>query len=78
MKNTYRIVVHVVNLLLLGGIGFLTFGLLINISEPGVVPNFGPTDVVYILTLLVLWVINYWYQTKKKSGFYLSLEHLFL
>lgn len=67
MKDAYRIVVHVVNLLLLAGIGFLTLGLFINISESGGVPNFSITKIGYIIILLILWVINYWYQLKRRK-----------
>jgi hypothetical protein len=70
MKNNYDIyyiVVHVVNLLLLGGIGFLAFALAINISPPGPIPNFDALKFGLLVFLTVMWAINYWYQYKKRN-----------
>ncbi|BAC12725.1 hypothetical protein ACFQ4N_04090 [Oceanobacillus iheyensis] len=66
MKNNdtiYGIVVHTVNWILLGFIGFIAFFLVVNIS-PGPKPYgliFG-----YIIVMLLIWGWNYWYQSYKK------------
>ncbi|MFD1848864.1 hypothetical protein [Oceanobacillus bengalensis] len=65
-NNSYNIVVHVVNLILLGAIGFLVFFSVVNISpaqDPiGDMFKFGHT-----VFLLVMWAVNYWFQYKKKK-----------
>jgi len=67
MKNAYLITVHVLNILLLVGIGFLAFALVINISEPGPIPNFDVLKFVLLIFLIAMWAINYWYQYKKQK-----------
>ncbi|MBD1224327.1 hypothetical protein [Virgibacillus halodenitrificans] len=69
MKNKdtiYDIVVHTINLILLGAIGFLAFFSVFNIS-----PNKNMTSsmIAFVtLTLLtVMWAINYWLQVKKRK-----------
>ncbi|MEI3596590.1 MULTISPECIES: hypothetical protein [unclassified Oceanobacillus] len=65
----YEIVVHAVNWLLLGLVGFVAFGLLINISEPGPVPNFGIIDFLYLIFLLAMWGLNYRLQLKIRKWY---------
>lgn len=68
MKNKnnvtiFEIVVHTVNWLLFGFIGFIAFFSVVNIS-PGPKPYgliFG-----YIIIMLLIWGVNYWYQSYKK------------
>lgn len=67
MKNSYLTVVHVLNLLLLGAIGFVAFALVINISAPGPIPNFEVLKFSYLIFLLVMWALNYWFQLKKRK-----------
>ncbi|MFD1173269.1 hypothetical protein [Oceanobacillus picturae] len=67
MKNAYLITVHVINLLLLGTIGFLGIGLFVNISEPDGIPTFNPIDIGILIFLLLMWVVNYWYQFKNRK-----------
>lgn len=67
MKNTYLVTVHVLNILLLVGIGFLAFALVINISEPGPIPNFDILKFALLIFLLAMWAINYWFQYKKQK-----------
>lgn len=71
MKNRdtiYNIVVHTINLLLLGAIWLLVFFSLVNIS-----PNKTFTSaIVGFLTFTVItatWAINYWVQVKKRKWF---------
>ena len=65
-NNSYNIVVHVVNLILLGAIGFLTFFSVVNIS-----PAQDPISDIFkfglIGFLLVMWAVNYWFQYKKQK-----------
>ncbi|RLL48453.1 hypothetical protein D8M04_04110 [Oceanobacillus piezotolerans] len=73
MKNNYiiyNIVVHTVNWFLLGFIGFLAFFLVINIS-PG--PNYDGVKFVYIVTLVLIWSVNYWYQYYKNRKWILPI-----
>lgn len=67
MKNNdtiYGIIVHVVNWLLLGFIGFIAFFSVVNIS-----PTPSPYGLLigYDLIMLLLWGVNYWYQYKKRK-----------
>lgn len=70
MKNNndtiYEIIVHAVNLLLLGCIGILAFFSVVNIS-----PNQNPTsDMIAFITiafLTAMWAFNYWLQLKRKK-----------
>lgn len=64
MKNNYNIIVHVVNLLLLGAIGFLAFFSVVNISpvQESDMFKFG-----LIVFLLAMWAVNYWFQYKKQK-----------
>ncbi|WP_057763096.1 hypothetical protein [Cytobacillus praedii] len=65
-NHTYNIVVHVVNLILLGAIGFLAFFSVVNIS-----PAQDPISDIFkfglIGFLLVMWAVNYWIQYKKQK-----------
>ncbi|TCJ01178.1 hypothetical protein [Cytobacillus praedii] len=65
-NHTYYIVVHVVNLILLGAIGFLAFFSVVNIS-----PAQDPISDIFkfglIGFLLVMWAVNYWIQYKKQK-----------
>jgi len=66
INNSYNIVVHVVNLILLGAIGFLAFFSVVNIS-----PAQDPISDIFTLGLigflLVMWAVNYWFQYKKQK-----------
>ncbi|PAE29612.1 hypothetical protein CHI07_08325 [Paenibacillus sp. 7884-2] len=69
MKNKdtiYDILVHTVNLILLGAIGFLAFFSVVNIS-----PHRDPISDLFgfgtIIFLTVMWAINYWFQFKKRK-----------
>lgn len=57
---------HVVNLILLGAIGFLAFFSVVNIS-----PAQDPISDIFkfglIGFLLVMWAVNYWIQYKKQK-----------
>ncbi|MFC4025500.1 hypothetical protein ACFOUV_17085 [Oceanobacillus longus] len=71
MKNKdtiYDIVVHTVNLIPLGAIGFLAFFSVVNIS-----PHRDPISDMFaigsIIFLTVMWAINYWFQIKKRKWF---------
>jgi uncharacterized membrane protein YidH (DUF202 family) len=73
MKNNfgmYNMVVHTVNLLLLGCIGFVAFFSVVNISP---VSNLTVGFLVSIFALLLIWGINYWYQYKKKGKWILPI-----
>ncbi|WP_342429967.1 hypothetical protein [Neobacillus sp. FSL H8-0543] len=65
-NNSYKIVVHVVNLILLGAIAFLAFFSVVNIS-----PAQDPISDIFkfglIGFLLVMWAVNYWFQYKKQK-----------
>ena len=65
-NNSYNIVVHIVNLILLGAIGFLAFFSVVNIS-----PAQDPISDIFkfglIGFLLVMWAVNYWFQYKKQK-----------
>lgn len=65
-NNSYNIVVHVLNIILLGAIGLLLFISVVNISpaqDPiGAMFKFG-----HIVFLLAMWGVNYWFQYKKKK-----------
>ncbi|WP_419394155.1 hypothetical protein [Cytobacillus praedii] len=65
-NHSYYIVVHVVNLILLGAIGFLAFFSVVNIS-----PAQDPISDIFkfglIGFLLVMWAVNYWIQYKKQK-----------
>ncbi|GGA60030.1 hypothetical protein [Ornithinibacillus halotolerans] len=67
MKNAYLITVHILNLLLLAGICFVSFFLVINITPPGPIPNFGFIEFSYVVFLFVMWGLNYWFQYKKRN-----------
>lgn len=57
--------VHVINLIFLGLIGVLGTAMFINISEPDPsLPAVNPIDIGIIITILVIWGINYKYQLK--------------
>src|SRR5690606_10751953 len=64
----YYIVVHTVNLILLGAIGLIAFFSVFNIS-----PNQNPTSnmvaFVTVVFLTVMWAVNYWLQVKKRKWF---------
>ena len=62
--NIYNIVVHTVNLILLGAIGLLAFFSVVNISPNRDSDMFGFGIIVF---LLVMWAINYWFQYKKQK-----------
>ncbi|MBU5214911.1 hypothetical protein [Heyndrickxia oleronia] len=64
--NSYNIVVHVVNLILLGVIGFLAFFSVVNIS-PAQDSNFDIFKFGLFGFLLVMWAVNYWIQYKKQK-----------
>ncbi|MFS0820910.1 hypothetical protein [Bacillus sp. 1P02SD] len=69
MKNNdtiYNIVVHVVNLILLGAIGLLAFFSVFNIS-PNQNMTSGMVALVTLTLLTVMWAINYWFQVKKRK-----------
>ncbi|MCG7344458.1 hypothetical protein MHZ92_09955 [Sporosarcina sp. ACRSL] len=69
MKNkdtVYDIVVHTVNLILLGAIGFLAFFSVFNIS-PNKDMTSGMVALVTLTLLTVMWAINYWFQVKKRK-----------
>lgn len=64
-KNTiYNIVVHIVNLFLLGFLGFIAFFSIVNIS-----PTPTPYGLLfgYDLIMLLIWGVNYWYQYNKRK-----------
>jgi len=65
-NNSYNIVVHVVNLILLGAIGLLAFFSVVNISpvRDPISDMFGFGTIVF---LTAMWAINYWFQFKKKN-----------
>jgi protein-S-isoprenylcysteine O-methyltransferase Ste14 len=69
MKNKdtiYNIVVHTVNLILLGAIGLFAFFSVLNIS-----PNQNTTSdmvaFVSVVFLTAMWAINYWFQIKQRK-----------
>lgn len=69
MKNKdtiYSVVVHTVNLILLGIIGLMAFFTVFNIS-PNRDYTSGMIGVVTIIFLTVMWAINYWLQVKKRK-----------
>lgn len=69
MKNNdtiYNIVVHVVNLLLLGAIGLLAFFSVVNISPNKNLAS-GMIAFVTLVFLTAMWAINYWFQFKKRK-----------
>ncbi|OZU87045.1 hypothetical protein CIL03_18620 [Virgibacillus indicus] len=69
MKNKgtiYYIVVHTVNLILLGVIGFLAFFSVVNIS-PNKNLTSGMIAFVTLVFLTAMWAINYWFQVKKRK-----------
>ncbi|SES44498.1 hypothetical protein [Psychrobacillus sp. OK032] len=66
-NNSYNIVVHVVNLILLGAIGFLAFFSVVNISPPVQDPISDMFKFGLFVFLLVMWAVNYWFQFKKKK-----------
>ncbi|RDW20067.1 hypothetical protein CWR48_04910 [Oceanobacillus arenosus] len=71
MKNNlsiYNIVVHVVNLVILGAIGILAFFFVVNIS-PNKTPTSDMVAIISIVFLTVVWAINYWLQFKKRKWF---------
>lgn len=69
MKNkdtVYDIVVHTVNLILLGAIGLFAFFSVVNIS-PNKNMTSGMVALVTLTLLTVMWAINYWFQVKKRK-----------
>jgi len=64
--NSYYIVVHVVNLILLGAIGFLAFFSVVN-SSPAQDPISDLFKFGLLGFLLVMWAVNYWFQYKKQK-----------
>ncbi|WP_249870728.1 hypothetical protein [Oceanobacillus saliphilus] len=67
MKNNdtiYEIVVHVVNWLLLGFLGFIAFFSIVNISPA---PRPYGLLIGYDFIMLLIWGGNYWYQYKKRK-----------
>ena len=66
-NNSYNIVVHVVNLILLGAIGFLAFFSVVNISPPVQDPISDMFKFGHFVFLLVMWAVNYWFQYKKQK-----------
>ena len=66
-NNSYNIVVHVVNLILLGAIGFLAFFSVVNISPPVQDPISDMFKFGLFVFLLVMWAVNYLFQFKKKK-----------
>lgn len=76
MKYTYLIVVHVINLLLLWGLGFLGLGLFVNISDPDGIPIFNPIDVGLLIFLILMWAVNFRYQFKNRKWTVLLFANL--
>ncbi|BDH63572.1 hypothetical protein MTP04_37020 [Lysinibacillus sp. PLM2] len=66
-NNSYNIVVHIVNLILLGAIGFIAFFSVVNISPPIQDPTSDMFSFGFLVFLLVMWTVNYWFQFKKKK-----------
>ncbi|GGN55210.1 hypothetical protein [Oceanobacillus indicireducens] len=60
----YEIVVHVVNWLLLGFIGFIAFFSIVNISPA---PRPYGLLIGYDIITILLWGVNYWYQYKNRK-----------
>ena len=64
--TSYNSVVHIVNLILLGAIGFFAFLSVVNISPAqdtvSDIFKFG-----LISFLLIMWAVNYWFQYKKQK-----------
>ncbi|MEH7254316.1 hypothetical protein V7111_19525, partial [Neobacillus niacini] len=69
------IVVHTVNWLLLGCIGFVAFFSVVNISP---IPSFNGVQFSSFITLLLIWGVNYWYQYYKKRKWILPIAGTFL
>ncbi|SDN90652.1 hypothetical protein [Bacillus sp. OK048] len=71
MKNNYdiyNIVVHTVNWLLLGCIGFVAFFSVVNVSP---IPSFNGVQFSSFITLLLIWGgITGTNTTRKENGFY--------
>ncbi|MES1043436.1 hypothetical protein FOA22_02785 [Heyndrickxia oleronia] len=65
-NKSYNIVVHVVNLILLGVIGILAFFSVVNIG-PAQDPIFDIFKFGLFGFLLVMWAVNYWIQYKKQK-----------
>lgn len=63
-EKTYEIVVHMVNWLLLGFIGFIAFFLVVNISPA---PQDYGLKFAYIIFMLLICCGNYWYQYRKRK-----------
>ena len=69
MKNKdtiYSVVVHTVNLILLGIIGLMAFFSVVNIS-PNKSMTSGMVALVTLTLLTIMWAINYWLQVKKRK-----------
>lgn len=69
MKNKdtiYNIVVHTINLILLGAIGLFAFFSVVNIS-PNKNMISGMVGLVTLILLTAIWAINYWFQVKKRK-----------
>ncbi|MFJ5771659.1 hypothetical protein [Psychrobacillus sp. NPDC093180] len=66
-NHYYNIVVHVVNLILLGAIGILAFFSVVNISPPVHDPISDIFKFGLFGFLLVMWAVNYWFQYKKQK-----------
>ena len=78
MKNKlYHLFAHVVNIILLGAVGFLGLALFVNISEPDPsVPSPSPIDMGIWILLLSLWRVSYWYQFKNRKWMVLLFANL--
>lgn len=68
MNNTsYNIVVHILNLILLGAIGIFAFFSVVNIRPPVQDPISDIFKFGLFGFLLVMWAVNYWFQYKLQK-----------
>lgn len=66
-NKSYNIVVHVVNLILLGVIGIIVFFSIVNISPRIDNPISDGIQFGSISFLLIMWAFNYCFQYKKRK-----------
>ncbi|QTN00668.1 hypothetical protein ERJ70_16050 [Sediminibacillus dalangtanensis] len=76
MKNVYLFAVHVINLLMLGAIGFLGIAMFVDISAPDGTPTFNPIDIGFLIFLLLSWIVSYRYQIKHRKWMVILVSNL--
>ncbi|WP_371068981.1 hypothetical protein [Sediminibacillus sp. JSM 1682029] len=76
MKNVYLFAVHVINLLILGAIGFLGIAMFVDISAPDGTTTFNPIDIGLLIFYLIIWVVSYSYQLRHRKWVVLLVSNL--